>query len=207
MSIFPPTRIGRALVVSAVLVGVTKVLPFLLQVVSMTGDERTELPPLTPTGTTRDFLLGNPVTWFLAVAAAAYVLLVVVDVVVVPGAAAPRTLEADRAVGTVHRPEASGPGAAPHGDRLDRPTAVDEHEAHRTCPPSGSCPAQHHRTAPPGGDAHVGRSPTARGAAHPTPRTRLVRHTAPGQLTARRGVGLLTVVRLAPPRRVDTLDV
>ncbi len=82
MSIFPPTRIGRALVVSAVLVGVTKVLPFLLQVVSMTGDERTELPPLTPTGTTRDFLLGNPVTWFLAVAAAAYVLLVVVDVVV-----------------------------------------------------------------------------------------------------------------------------
>ena len=81
MSIFPPTRIGRALVVSAALVGVTKVLPFLLQVVSMTGDERTELPPLTPTGTTRDFLLGNPVTWFLAVAAAVYVVLVVVDVV------------------------------------------------------------------------------------------------------------------------------
>ena len=154
MSIFPPTRIGRALVVSAVLVGVTKVLPFLLQVVSMTGDERTELPPLTPTGTTRDFLLGNPVTWFLAVAAAAYVLLVVVDVVVF-----------------LARPR---PARSRQTGRSRRTTA---------------------------------RKPPARGAAHPPPRTRLVRHTAPGQLTPPSGVGLLTVVRLAPPRRVDTLDV
>jgi hypothetical protein len=30
---------------------------------------------------------------------------------------------------------------------------------------------------------------------------------APRQLNAPRGVGLLTVVRLAPARRVDTLDV
>lgn len=109
MSIFPPTRIGRALVASAVLVGVAKIVPFLLQVTSMTGDERTELPPLTPTGTTREFLLGNPVTWFLAVAAGVYVALVVVDVVVAlvrprPARARRTTAARSRTTRTARRP-------------------------------------------------------------------------------------------------------
>lgn len=96
MSIFPTTRIGRALVVSAVVVGVAKILPFLLQVFSLTGDELTELPPLTPAGTDTTFLLANPVAWFLAVAAAVYVLLALRDVVMhllspPPSARRPRT--------------------------------------------------------------------------------------------------------------------
>ncbi len=82
MSIFPTTRIGRALVVSAVVVGVAKIVPFLLQVFSLTGDELTELPPLTPAGTDTTFLLANPVAWFLAVAAAVYLVLALRDVVV-----------------------------------------------------------------------------------------------------------------------------
>lgn len=82
MSIFPTTRIGRALVVSAVVVGVAKIVPFLLQVFSLTGDELTELPPLTPAGTDTTFLLANPVAWFLAVAAAVYLALALRDVVV-----------------------------------------------------------------------------------------------------------------------------
>ena len=82
MSIFPTTRIGRALVVSAVVVGVAKIIPFLLQVFSLTGDELTELPPLTPAGTDTTFLLANPVAWFLAVAAAVYLALALRDVVV-----------------------------------------------------------------------------------------------------------------------------
>ena len=82
MSIFPTTRIGRALVVSAVVVGVARIVPFLLQVFSLTGDELTELPPLTPAGTDATFLLANPVAWFLAVAAAVYLVLALRDVVV-----------------------------------------------------------------------------------------------------------------------------
>ena len=82
MSIFPTTRIGRALVVSAVVVGVAKIVPFLLQVFSLTGDELTELPPLTPAGTDTTFLLANPVAWFLAVAAVVYLVLALRDVVV-----------------------------------------------------------------------------------------------------------------------------
>lgn len=82
MSIFPTTRIGRALVVSAVVVGAAKIVPFLLQVFSLTGDELTELPPLTPAGTDTTFLLANPVAWFLAVAAGVYLVLLLRDVVV-----------------------------------------------------------------------------------------------------------------------------
>ena len=100
MSIFPTTRIGRALVVSAVVVGVAKIVPFLLQVFSLTGDELTELPPLTPVGTDTTFLLANPVAWFLAVAAAVYLVLALRDVVVhlvsppPPSRARPRTTAA-----------------------------------------------------------------------------------------------------------------
>lgn len=100
MSIFPTTRIGRALVVSAVVVGVAKIVPFLLQVFSLTGDELTELPPLTPAGTDTTFLLANPVAWFLAVAAAVYLVLALRDVVVhlvsppPPSRARPRTAAA-----------------------------------------------------------------------------------------------------------------
>ncbi|MGQ2910348.1 hypothetical protein [Aeromicrobium sp.] len=100
MSIFPTTRIGRALVVSAVVVGVAKIVPFLLQVFSLTGDELTELPPLTPAGTDTTFLLANPVAWFLAVAAVVYLVLALRDVVVhlvsppPPSRARPRTTAA-----------------------------------------------------------------------------------------------------------------
>lgn len=147
MSIFPPTRIGRALVVSAVLVGVTKVLPFLLQVVSMTGDERTELPPLTPAGTTRDFLLGNPVTWFLAVAAAAYVLLVVVDVVVFLARPRParsrQTARSGRS--TARKPPARAPRrTATASAGRPRPTSTK-----RTAPARRPAPAQRSTTTRP----------------------------------------------------------
>jgi hypothetical protein len=82
MSIFPTTRLGRALVVAALVVGVAKVVPFLLRTSFLAGDELTELPPLTPAGTDRTFLLANPVTWFLAVAAGVYVVLALHDLVV-----------------------------------------------------------------------------------------------------------------------------
>jgi cytoskeletal protein RodZ len=81
MSIFPTTRIGRALATSALVVGAVKIVPFLLQVFSLSGDERTELPPLVPPGTTRSLLLENPVTWFLAVALVVYTVLVARDLV------------------------------------------------------------------------------------------------------------------------------
>ena len=47
MSIFPTTRLGRALVTAALVTGVVKIVPFLLQTFSLAGDELTELPPLT----------------------------------------------------------------------------------------------------------------------------------------------------------------
>lgn len=81
MSIFPTTRLGRALVVAALLTGAAKIVPFLLQVFSLAGDELTELPPLTPAGTTRSFLLDNPVTWFLAATITVWLALVLRDAV------------------------------------------------------------------------------------------------------------------------------
>ena len=79
MSIFPTTRLGRALVVAALVTGAAKIVPFLLQVFSLAGDELTELPPLTPAGTTRSFLLDNPVTWFLAATAVVWLALLLRD--------------------------------------------------------------------------------------------------------------------------------
>lgn len=117
MSIFPTTRIGRALVVSAVVVGVAKIVPFLLQVFSLTGDEFTELPPLTPAGTDTTFLLANPVAWFLAVAAVVYVVLALRDVVVhlispPPPARRPRARATPARSGT-KRPAAKTPARRP----------------------------------------------------------------------------------------------
>ncbi len=82
MSIFPTTRLGRALVTAALVTGVVKIAPFLLQTVLLAGDELTELPPLTPSGTQRTFLLANPVTWFLAVTAGVWVVLARRDLLV-----------------------------------------------------------------------------------------------------------------------------
>lgn len=75
MSIFPTTRLGRALVIAGLVTVVAVVVPFLVGVVRMVGDEATELPPLTPAGTRTTFLLANPVVWFLAVTAVVYVVL------------------------------------------------------------------------------------------------------------------------------------
>jgi hypothetical protein len=82
MSIVPTTRLGRALVTAALVTGVAKIVPFLLQTFLLAGDELTELPPLTPSGTNRAFLLANPVTWFLAVATGVWVVLALHDLLV-----------------------------------------------------------------------------------------------------------------------------
>lgn len=176
MSIFPPTRIGRALVVSAALVGVTKVLPFLLQVVSMTGDERTELPPLTPTGTTRDFLLGNPVTWFLAVAAAVYVVLVVVDVVL--ALVRPRPSRS-RQAGRSGRSAARKPPA-----RAPRRTATASTARPRTSGTKGKAPAR--RPAPAQRSTAARARPAAKRASGGRPAARRTPPPARGSSATRR---------------------
>ena len=81
MSYFPTTRLGRAVVLAVVVSGVAVVLPFLVAVLRLKGDVMTELPPLEPEGTPTAILMANPVAWFLAVGASAWLALAVVDVV------------------------------------------------------------------------------------------------------------------------------